>query len=1220
MTRFWLENTGAEILTLSTKTRSQLPIFASSLIGLCLASNPLSAQVTPDDSLGTETNTENNVTEINGGTEAQSNLFHSFQDFSVETGGTAFFNNGADISNIVGRITGGNISNIDGLIRANGDANLILINPNGISFGSNARLDIGGSFLGSTADSVVFEDGNVFNSDLDTQPLLTISTPVGLQLGQNSGNIEVSGTRNIDAGLQVDSGNTFALIGNGVTFSGGVANVESGRIDIGSVATGEVSIAEIEAGWQLGYKDVSEFASLELLGRSALFNPNIAANSTGGIQVQGKDITLERSQITAQTSTDKPGGDVVINASDSLILGGNAAVGENASSISNNVTNEGSGEGGSIEITTDRLEIEPRSFIDSSVFGTGTAGNINIDAAEVNLTGAGFSEFQQQYRTDALEGNLAPGSRLTGIFAGTAATGKAGNISLDTDSLNLTEGAIIFSPVFTAGDSGDINVTASEISLDASAIQIGGAVNSLPSATIGNVNLNSDRLSVTNGATVINLTFGNAPGGNIDIVADTINLAKTPPESIVRTGLFTNSSLGSGVGGNITIDTKTIAVDEAAITSNSGAVLPDGTTITTGGTGGNINIQADESIGASGVISNLDNPDEPSRTAGIGSSTYTNANGGNLNIDTDTLTIRSGASLASATFGTGDGGQVTIDAANSINLIGFASERGMNQGGLFASSENTTPSVSEVTGASGGVSITTPTLTVKDNAFIDVRSTNTGDAGSIELNTESILLSNGGTLSATTQDGGGGNIKISTNKLQSDRGLINASVLGNGTGGNIEIAARDSIKIEGEGFAQIQATFFDPSLLSPEFLNSLSIDRVSQGILAATVGTGNAGTIDLQSESIEIREGGLVATATGGSGAAGTILLDAKSLVVDGSFVSNNTLVNGRGGDIDVNTQQLEVLQGGQITVSSLGMGDSGSIEVNATESVAVVGNGGENALPSDISVGAIPLPEAMGNGGNLTINTPQLNIDAGRITVGSTGTGDAGSLQVEGETITLDNGGSISADTRSGRGGNVTLNASNIIWRGGSFTTATAGDEGNGGNIFINADSLVALEGSIVRADAFAGMGGNVEVNTKGLFICQTCQVSASSQLGVDGVVDIETLEPNTLNSLEVPQEPTRPQEEVAVACASEAGENNSQLTVTGRGGLPNRPQELLNARSLVEFPATTAVKTPTLQTSLPAPAQSWHRDERGNVVLSAQAKNDYVSNSTINSVDCHN
>ncbi|MEM7761252.1 MAG: filamentous hemagglutinin N-terminal domain-containing protein, partial [Cyanobacteria bacterium P01_A01_bin.40] len=190
------------------QTKSNIANVALSQISLlgsvtswCLVCSPLAAQITTDGTLETEVNTSDNVTEITGGTTANNNLFHSFQDFSVETNSTAFFNNAADIDNIISRVTGNNLSNIDGLIRANGSANLILINPQGINFGDNASLDIGGSFLGSTAESVIFDDGTVLNTDLNSPPLLTVSTPVGLQLGQNSAPIQVSGIANSPVGL-----------------------------------------------------------------------------------------------------------------------------------------------------------------------------------------------------------------------------------------------------------------------------------------------------------------------------------------------------------------------------------------------------------------------------------------------------------------------------------------------------------------------------------------------------------------------------------------------------------------------------------------------------------------------------------------------------------------------------------------------------------------------------------------------------------------------------------------------------------------------------------------------------------------------------------------------------------------------------------------------------------------------------------------------------------
>ena len=1249
MARFWREETqletvtyreedrpenqerqGIRLLQKNIKKRSPLPLnllfFTGSLVG-CLVSNPLSAQIIPDGSLETEVDNSNSVTEITGGTQAESNLFHSFEDFSVEAGNTAFFNNGAEISNIISRVTGSNISEINGVIKANGEANLVLINPNGINLGDGASLDIGGSFLGSTADSIIFEDGSVLGSNLDTQPLLSVTAPVGLQLGANSAGIEVSAGAAADSGLEIKPGHTFALVGNGITLEGGVVTAESGRIDLGSVASGQVSITEIAAGWQLGYEEIAQLGDLQLLAESSLINPNSAANPTGGIQVQGRNITLERSQITAQTLGDRPGANILVNAAESLSLTGRAAPGGNSSQIVNDVVAEATGQGGVIEIATGKLNIDPRSLIGSTTFGAADAGEIKIAATDIDITGTGFTEFQQQYQLAPFNGTLTADERNTGIFAGTATTGKAGNITIDANSLNLTEGAIIFNPVFTAGRGGDININASEIKLDASALEIGGGIGSVTSASLGDINLIATNLDVANGATIINLTFGDASGGDINLMVDgAIDLRDSPLSSIVPTGILANTSIGSGNGGDIEIRTNTLNIKDASIASNSGAIIPpDAEVISSGGSGGNINIQAAQSIEASGIITSPVDP-EITAASGIGTSTYTSSDGGNLTIDTSNLIIRDGAEFASATLGAGDGGQLRINATDSVILSGTITPNGMNRGGLFATSGDERIDTA-ATGTAGNISITSPELRVQDRAAIDVQSFGAGDAGNLAIATDFTLLSNQGSLSATTISGRGGSIQIETNTLELDRGLINASVFGSGTGGDIEITAKDSIEISGSGFEILQSTLFDPAQLSPEFLASLSLDLITDGIVAASIGDGDAGTIRLQGANIKLEEGGLIATATAGNGAAGSIFLNAsESVLVDSSFVSNNTLFNGQGGDVIVDTTRLEILDGGQLTVSTLaGSGNSGNVTVNAKESVTVSGNVGDGAFASNISVaaGAQFLDTTTGNGGDLTINTPELNVnDRAVISIGSLGSGDAGRLLVNSGTVILDSQGIISADTQSGGGGNIVFNSNNIIWQGGSSTTATAQGAGNGGNITIDANNLVAIEGSRLIADAFMGMGGNIQINTQGLFICPTCQVSASSQLGVDGVVNIETLEPTTLEVLETRSQLTTPQEEVAVACASEKRLNASQLTITGRGGLPSRPQEMLNATSTIEFqdPKAQVEQSPiSSKTSLPAPARGWYKDAQGTVILTAQAQVSPTNNSQINSVDCH-
>lgn len=162
-----------------------LLIFRVSLctLGFLLTTGKISlAQVTSDGTVNTQVNQNGNVAEITGGETRGGNLFHSFQDFSVGTNETASFLNSNDIANIFSRVTGGNISNIDGLIRSNGSANLFLINPAGILFGENARLDVGGSFYGSSASSILFEEGEFSATDLDNPPVLTINAPIGLNL------------------------------------------------------------------------------------------------------------------------------------------------------------------------------------------------------------------------------------------------------------------------------------------------------------------------------------------------------------------------------------------------------------------------------------------------------------------------------------------------------------------------------------------------------------------------------------------------------------------------------------------------------------------------------------------------------------------------------------------------------------------------------------------------------------------------------------------------------------------------------------------------------------------------------------------------------------------------------------------------------------------------------------------------------------------------------
>ncbi|MFM7405801.1 MAG: filamentous hemagglutinin N-terminal domain-containing protein [Cuspidothrix sp.] len=177
------------------RTIALLPIVLLSPAKIALA------QITPDTTLGNENSSITSGVNIKGavgdlitgGVTKESNLFHSFSEFNINNGQRVYFDNPANINNIFSRVTGNNVSNILGTLGVNGNANLFLLNPNGIIFGKDAVLDIQGSFFATTANSFTFPDGSEFSAINPQMPLLTMSVPVGVQFGSQPGDISSQG-------------------------------------------------------------------------------------------------------------------------------------------------------------------------------------------------------------------------------------------------------------------------------------------------------------------------------------------------------------------------------------------------------------------------------------------------------------------------------------------------------------------------------------------------------------------------------------------------------------------------------------------------------------------------------------------------------------------------------------------------------------------------------------------------------------------------------------------------------------------------------------------------------------------------------------------------------------------------------------------------------------------------------------------------------------------
>ena len=310
-------------------------------VGYLFASNGIAhAQVTPDNTpVNTQVNQNGNVAEITGGQTRGGNLFHSFQDFSVPTGNQAFFNNANSISNIFSRVTGGNISNIDGAIRANGSANLFLINPAGIIFGENARLNIGGSFLGSTASSILFDGGEFSAADLENPPLLTVNAPIGLGFRDNptSINIERQPPSSADLnpapsfdddffGLRVADGKTFALAGGDITANGGGIIAVGGRIELGAVGeSGILGLNFTDDTINFNFPDDLARANVSLINSAGLL---VSGSGGGDIAITANNIEiLAGSNLFAGIfsglgSPNSQAGNISFQASESVLVDG----------------------------------------------------------------------------------------------------------------------------------------------------------------------------------------------------------------------------------------------------------------------------------------------------------------------------------------------------------------------------------------------------------------------------------------------------------------------------------------------------------------------------------------------------------------------------------------------------------------------------------------------------------------------------------------------------------------------------------------------------------------------------------------------------------------------------------------------------------------------------------------------------------------------------------
>ena len=960
------------------------------ITGLIVAANPgiVKAQLTPDNTVGSTTRSDTvkglNSDIIEGGATRGTNLFHSFTNFNVDAGRGVYFSNPADINNILTRVTGNSQSNIFGTLGVLGNANLFLINPNGISFGPNAQLDVKGSFVASTADKIVFDNYQFTTTNPTAPPLLTVNIPLGLGFRNNPGdiNVNLAGSTlafNNGQGLKVPEGKTLALIGGNVNINGNGVDPQGLRAGI------------LSPGSRVQLGGLTQTGTVN-------FNENFYSTFPQGV-TRGNVSLSNGAEINVRAAG---GGSITIN-SRNLNVNGNSRV---RGGIQKNLGSVNA-QAGNIEINNIEQVTLDNAVIANIVdeFGKGNAGDINIHSSSLILKNGGTIN--------------------TSVFAASS-EGNAGNVTIDTANLTLENGASrISADTYGKGNAGNVAIKATQ------GVNVRGWLSSDVNVTAqgkgGHVTIDTSTLNLENGGYITADTYGKGNAGNVAIQANQrVNVRGGLSSEVLNTG--------EGNSGGINIDTANLTLENGGYISTN----------TSGkGNAGNVAIKATQGVTVAGRLSS-----DVNVTA--------QGNGGNVTIDTSTLTLENGGKITADTYGKGNAGNVAIQANQGVTVGGFLSS------GVTRTGE----------GNSGGITIDTSTLTIENTGIINAITSGKGDAGNIAIKAtqgvnvrENALLSSGVTR---TGEGNGGGITIDTSTLTLENdGIISANTSGKGNAGNIAIKANQGVTVGG--------------FLSSSVFNT---------------GEGDSGDITIDTSTLTLENAGIISTSILGKGDAGNITINAiqgvtvGGLLTSGVFSTIETIDRNSGGKVTINTSTLTVENGGSINASTYGKGDAGNIAIKATEGVNVNVRG---ELTSDVK------NTAQGNSGGITIDTSTLTLEnGGKITAITSGKGNAGNIAIKAnQGVTV--GGILTSavlNTGEGKSGGITIDTATLTLEKGGFINASTFGKGNAGNIAIQATQGVNVGGLLTSGVTDTGVGnsGGITIDTATLTLENGGFINAST------------------------------------------------------------------------------------------------------------------------------
>ena len=772
--------------------------------------NSAIAQIVPDGTLGTESSQVDGIADfvIRGGAQRQENLFHSFEQFSIDDSQRVYFENPADVERIFSRVTGSLSSDIFGTLGVNGNADLFLLNPNGIVFGPNAQLELGGSFIASTADAFQFDDLGSFDArSPDTPPPLLTIQPTALMFGQVlPGDISAYSSAN-ETGLVVPQGETLGLVGGNVTVDGGKLAAPGGRIEIGA-ATG-AGVVEMATDGRLAFPEGLA------QGQITVENEAIATvRSAGGgaLGITARAINISESTLSAGIeeglgSAGSQAGDIVLNAVEKVNI---TSVGQ----VFNFVLPNAIGNAGNTVVIAPVLEMSDGAQMGSVVFDfvNGDAGNVTIDASE----------------SVRLEG---PSTRITSIIFGSNVVGASGNIEIATKALEIFDGAQISSSTSGQGNAGDATIRASQ-----SVRIVGSSSSGLPAGIF---------TSISPGTT------GN--GGTLQIDTQVL-------EVLNGGALFSGMDVGTsrfdgreGNAGDIVIN-----ANESVRISGRGAPAQFSTREGTIRPPSFVNsLTRPESMGNGGDIKVKTPRLEVSDGAQIASATQSEGDAGDIIINGQILEVVGDALLISSTQGEGDAGDILVSATDRIafnnSRVLARSASTTNQGGdiflatPFLALTNQSELSTQTLSADGGNIVLTLSklLLLRNNSFISTEAGADdagGDGGDITIDTRFIVAvpNEDSDIVADAFDGSGGNVDITA------------------TGGILGIAVRDSRTAQNDITASSQnGVSGDIDIQSPEVDVERSLIELPTAFAGSEVTRSCRDTLAEGSEFIISGRGGL---------------------------------------------------------------------------------------------------------------------------------------------------------------------------------------------------------------------------------------------------------------------------------------------------------------------------------------------------------------------------